>query len=61
MRKDAAKCELRGIFVGAKVVRGFNWEWGNQDGGDGKFLGIPVLLYFPYYLSFQEKLVGLLT
>lgn len=35
VRKDAAKCELKGIFVGAKVVRGFNWEWGNQDGGDG--------------------------
>lgn len=32
------KCELRGIFVGAKVVRGYNWEWGNQDGGDGKII-----------------------
>lgn len=28
--------ELNGIFVGSKVVRGFNWEWGNQDGGEGK-------------------------
>lgn len=36
VRKNGRKCELRGIFVGAKVVRGFNWEWGNQDGGEGK-------------------------
>lgn len=35
-RQNGRKCELRGIFVGAKVVRGFNWEWGNQDGGEGK-------------------------
>ncbi|XP_030761110.1 E3 ubiquitin-protein ligase MIB2 [Sitophilus oryzae] len=35
-RLKARKCELRGIFVGAIVVRGYNWEWGNQDGGDGK-------------------------
>lgn len=38
MRTDAVKCELRGIFVGAKVVRGYNWEWGNQDGGEGKLI-----------------------
>ncbi|XP_023022675.2 E3 ubiquitin-protein ligase mind bomb 2 isoform X1 [Leptinotarsa decemlineata] len=38
-RANGRKCELRGIFVDAKVVRGFNWEWGNQDGGEGK-LGI---------------------
>lgn len=36
VRKNGRKCELRGIFVGAKVVRGFNWEWGNQDGGEGE-------------------------
>ncbi|KAF7267945.1 hypothetical protein GWI33_018888 [Rhynchophorus ferrugineus] len=35
-RLKCRKCELAGIFVGAKVVRGFNWEWGNQDGGEGK-------------------------
>lgn len=36
VRKDAIKRELKGIYVGAKVVRGYNWEWGNQDGGEGK-------------------------
>ncbi|KAJ8920592.1 hypothetical protein NQ315_004731 [Exocentrus adspersus] len=35
-RLNGRKCELRGIYVGAKVIRGFNWEWGNQDGGEGK-------------------------
>lgn len=34
-RKNCKKCELKGIFVGAKVVRGYNWEWANQDGGEG--------------------------
>lgn len=35
-RKNAVKIQLKGIFVGAKVVRGTNWEWGDQDGGEGK-------------------------
>lgn len=29
------KIPLKGIFIGAKVVRGPDWEWGNQDGGRG--------------------------
>lgn len=27
---------MKGIFVGAKVVRGPDWEWAQQDGGNGK-------------------------
>ncbi|KAI1301242.1 E3 ubiquitin-protein ligase MIB2 [Halotydeus destructor] len=34
--KTSSKIQSRGIFVGARVVRGFDWDWGNQDGGDGK-------------------------
>ncbi|KAJ8961169.1 hypothetical protein NQ318_008850 [Aromia moschata] len=34
-RMNARKCELRGIFKGAKIVRGYDWEWGDQDGGQG--------------------------
>ncbi|KAJ8920593.1 hypothetical protein NQ315_004732 [Exocentrus adspersus] len=30
------KCELKGIFKGAEVIRGVDWEWSNQDGGKGK-------------------------
>uniref|UniRef100_A0A0A9W5W5 RING-type E3 ubiquitin transferase n=2 Tax=Lygus hesperus TaxID=30085 RepID=A0A0A9W5W5_LYGHE len=35
-REGSEKRVLRGIFVGAKVVRGKNWEWGDQDGGCGR-------------------------
>ncbi|EAA14796.4 AGAP008851-PA, partial [Anopheles gambiae str. PEST] len=35
-RKGAAKIQLKGIFVGARVTRGPDWEWNNQDGGPGK-------------------------
>lgn len=35
-RQSSHRIELRGIFVGAKVCRGPDWEWGQQDGGDGK-------------------------
>lgn len=34
-RQSSTKIALRGIFVGAKVCRGPDWEWGQQDGGDG--------------------------
>ncbi|KAG7169704.1 E3 ubiquitin-protein ligase MIB2-like [Homarus americanus] len=33
-RKNAEKIPLQGIFVGAKVIRGPDWDWGNQDGGE---------------------------
>lgn len=35
-RKGAVKLQLKGIFVGARVVRGPDWEWNNQDGGPNK-------------------------
>ncbi|XP_050306891.1 E3 ubiquitin-protein ligase MIB2 [Anthonomus grandis grandis] len=35
-REKCRKGELKGIYEGAKVIRGFNWEWSNQDGGEGK-------------------------
>lgn len=31
-RQGAVKIAARGIFVGAKVVRGPDWDWGAQDG-----------------------------
>ncbi|XP_033642423.1 E3 ubiquitin-protein ligase MIB2-like [Asterias rubens] len=34
-RKWSAKCRSLGIFQGARVVRGADWKWENQDGGDG--------------------------
>ncbi|KAM7359635.1 E3 ubiquitin-protein ligase mind bomb 2 isoform 1-T2 [Cochliomyia hominivorax] len=35
-RKGLKRIQMKGIFVGAKVVRGPDWEWGQQDGGEGK-------------------------
>ena len=31
-RSKAVKVEAQGIFVGAVVVRGPDWDWGDQDG-----------------------------
>lgn len=31
-RQGLPRTQLRGIFQGAKVVRGPDWEWGSQDG-----------------------------
>ncbi|XP_038061716.1 E3 ubiquitin-protein ligase MIB2-like [Patiria miniata] len=35
-RLSVTKCRSLGIFPGARVVRGPDWEWGDQDGGEGK-------------------------
>ncbi|XP_058160621.1 E3 ubiquitin-protein ligase MIB2 isoform X2 [Dasypus novemcinctus] len=35
-RQSLQRVALRGIFQGAKVVRGPDWEWGAQDGGEGR-------------------------
>ncbi|XP_029651673.1 E3 ubiquitin-protein ligase MIB2-like isoform X2 [Octopus sinensis] len=35
-RANSTKMEAWGIFKGAKVLRGNDWDWGNQDGGEGK-------------------------
>uniref|UniRef100_A0A8C1PMW6 E3 ubiquitin-protein ligase MIB2 n=1 Tax=Cyprinus carpio TaxID=7962 RepID=A0A8C1PMW6_CYPCA len=35
-RHNLSRIILKGIFQGVKVVRGPDWDWGNQDGGEGK-------------------------
>lgn len=35
-RKNSIRIPLKGIYVNSKVVRGSDWEWGQQDGGEGK-------------------------
>uniref|UniRef100_A0A1I8IY95 RING-type E3 ubiquitin transferase n=1 Tax=Macrostomum lignano TaxID=282301 RepID=A0A1I8IY95_9PLAT len=35
-RRGCVKMDARGIFAGARVVRGPDWDWGRQDGGDGR-------------------------
>lgn len=38
-RQGLPRIPLRGIFQGAKVVRGPDWEWGSQDGEWGSRVG----------------------
>ena len=33
-RVGKSKVEAKGIFCGAQVMRGPDWDWGNQDGGE---------------------------
>lgn len=41
-RQGLPRTPLRGIFQGAKVVRGPDWEWGSQDGEWGSGLPLAV-------------------
>ena len=35
-RRGTSRLQAKGIFPGANVVRGPDWKWENQDGGEGK-------------------------
>lgn len=35
-RRKSKKLGVRGIFPGARVVRGVDWQWEDQDGGNGR-------------------------
>ncbi|XP_070207241.1 E3 ubiquitin-protein ligase MIB2-like isoform X2 [Littorina saxatilis] len=35
-RSTSSKVQAFGIFGGARVIRGPDWDWANQDGGEGK-------------------------
>jgi E3 ubiquitin-protein ligase mind-bomb len=35
-RRKSKKIAVRGIFQGARVVRGVDWQWEDQDGGNGR-------------------------
>jgi len=35
-RRKSKKVLARGIFPGARVVRGVDWQWEDQDGGVGR-------------------------
>lgn len=44
-RKNCTKVPLKGIFIGAKVIRGPDWEWGNQDGGRGTYIIFQLIIF----------------
>ncbi|XP_026470111.1 E3 ubiquitin-protein ligase MIB1-like isoform X2 [Ctenocephalides felis] len=35
-RRKSKKITVRGIYPGARVVRGVDWQWEDQDGGNGR-------------------------
>ena len=35
-RSDVVKVQSKGLFPGAKVSRGRDWKWADQDGGNGE-------------------------
>lgn len=35
-RRKSKKVAIRGIFPGARVVRGVDWQWEDQDGSNGR-------------------------
>ena len=35
-RPKAVKVQAKGFFPGAKVSRGRDWKWADQDGGNGR-------------------------
>lgn len=35
-RRKSKKIPVRGIFLGARVIRGVDWSWEDQDGGNGR-------------------------
>ncbi|KAI1284962.1 E3 ubiquitin-protein ligase MIB1 [Halotydeus destructor] len=35
-RRKSKKTTIRGIYPGSRVVRGVDWQWEDQDGGQGK-------------------------
>lgn len=39
-RKKSKKITVRGIFSGARVVRGVDWQWDDQDGGSIRQRGL---------------------
>lgn len=60
-RDKGKKIEIKGTFVGAKVIRGPNWDWGDQDGGLGISTTFSVALtqcaHRYLIISFQDTLV----
>lgn len=46
-RRKAKKVMSRGIFPGARVVRGVDWQWEEQDGkhSELEIISDPIILF----------------
>jgi E3 ubiquitin-protein ligase mind-bomb len=45
-RHDSPKIVSKGIFAGARAVRGPDWDWSNQDGTIIQTLYKSIILYY---------------
>lgn len=48
-RRKSKKITARGIYTGGRVVRGVDWQWEDQDGGNGRRGKVLVLLQKMYH------------
>ena len=55
-RNGSTSCPFKGIFAGAKVVRGPDWDWGNQDGKCMKSLLVSVRNFLAIRTIFSDLL-----
>ena len=51
-RRKSKKIAYKGLYPGARVVRGVDWQWDDQDGGEmkkGKILDIKVFILTRFF------------
>ena len=53
-RRKSKKVTVRGIFPGARVVRGYDWSWEDQDGKT--FISKMIQCYFIPIIKFNINL-----
>ncbi len=49
-RRKSKKIAIRGLFPGARVVRGVDWQWEDQDGAS-RFNFLTVILCYKINLK----------
>ena len=54
-RRKSKKISTRGIFPGARVVRGVDWQWEDQD-GEGAFRLVTPVLHSRLLIIFTSQL-----
>ena len=59
-RRKSKKITVRGIFPGARVIRGVDWQWEDQDGGNGRRgkvteIQVGLKCLAKYFLNFRNK------
>ena len=57
--KSNVKIQSRGIFVGARVIRGYDWDWANQDGMHTiPYHTIHSIIHLTLYFNYFDPIGG---